>query len=57
MPAMSSAVHPSELIAGIYGRLGIAPAAKLPHPEGLDVRAVPQLSDAPRATNPLAAIL
>lgn len=34
-------VHPSELIAAIYGQLGIAAAAKLPHPEGLEVTAVP----------------
>lgn len=54
---VGAAVHPSELIAGIYGRLGIDPDARLPHPEGLDVRAVPQQSDAPRSTNPLAAIL
>jgi len=54
---VGSAVHPSELIASIYGRLGIDPNAKLPHPEGLDIRAVPQMSDAPRTTNPLAAIL
>ncbi|MDI1319278.1 MAG: DUF1501 domain-containing protein [bacterium] len=50
-------VHPAELIASIYGRLGIDPDARLPHPEGLDVRAVPPLADGVRAANPLAAIL
>lgn len=51
------AVHPAELIASIYGQLGIDPDARLPHPEGLDVRAVPPLGDDVRGANPLAAIL
>ncbi len=33
-------VHPSDLIGSMYELLGIDPNAKLPHPEGLDVRAV-----------------
>jgi hypothetical protein len=32
-------VSPSDLIGSIYDRLGIAADAKLPHPQGLDVRA------------------
>jgi hypothetical protein len=34
-------VQPSDLIAGIYENLGIDGNAKLPHPEGADVRAIP----------------
>jgi uncharacterized protein (DUF1501 family) len=38
-------VQPCELIASIYEQLGIAPDARLPHPEGIDVRAVPGVTD------------
>ena len=34
-------VSPGEVIASMYELLGIGPAAKLPHPQGLDVPAVP----------------
>jgi hypothetical protein len=34
-------VSPGDLIASIYRLLGIDAAARLPHPQGLDVRAVP----------------
>ena len=34
-------VHPSELIGEIYRQVGIAPDAKLPHPEGRDMRVMP----------------
>jgi uncharacterized protein (DUF1501 family) len=34
-------VYPADLIASMYEMLGIDPAAKLPHPQGLDVRTVP----------------
>ena len=34
-------VVPAELIATMYGLLGIDASAKLPNPEGLDIRAVP----------------
>ena len=34
-------VPPCELIASIYDQLGIAADARLPHPEGRDVRAIP----------------
>lgn len=37
----SAPVAPSDLLARVYGQLGIAPDARLPHPEGLDIRAVP----------------
>jgi uncharacterized protein (DUF1501 family) len=37
-------VHPSDLISSMYELLGINPEAKLPHPEGLDVRAVPSVA-------------
>ena len=35
-------VHPRDLIGSMYEQLGIAPDAKLPHPEGLDVRVTAQ---------------
>lgn len=38
-------VHPCDLITSIYERLGIDPNARLPHPEGLDVRAVPAVAN------------
>lgn len=34
-------VHPSDLIGSVYSLLGIDEEARLPHPEGLDVRAYP----------------
>ena len=44
-------VHPSELIGRIYSQLGIDAAAKLPHPEGRDVRVMPAAeSNAPTAS-------
>lgn len=38
-------VHPSDLIGSMYALLGIDPDAKLPHPLGLDVRAIPAKAD------------
>jgi hypothetical protein len=37
-------VHPGDLIGSMYELLGIDPEAKLPHPEGLDVRAIPSVA-------------
>jgi hypothetical protein len=34
-------VYPCDLIGSLYERLGIDPAARLPHPQGLDVRVMP----------------
>lgn len=34
-------VYPVDMIAAIYERMGIDPASNLPHPRGLDLRAVP----------------
>ncbi len=42
----SRPVYPADLIASIYHQLGIDPAASLPHPAGLPVRAI-------SAANPL----
>jgi hypothetical protein len=33
--------HPCDLIASTYELLGIDPEARLPHPEGADIRAIP----------------
>ena len=38
-------VSPSDLIASIYQLLSIDPNAKLPHPQGLDVRAIPSAAE------------
>ena len=39
-------VQPVELLGSIYGNLGIAADARLPHPEGSDVRVMPAASEA-----------
>jgi hypothetical protein len=39
-------VYPVDLIGSMYELLGIDPAAKLPHPQGLDVRVMPSVADA-----------
>jgi hypothetical protein len=38
-------VYPCDLIASMYELLGIDPEAKLPHPQGLVIRAVPSAAD------------
>jgi Protein of unknown function (DUF1501) len=38
-------VYPGDLIASMYELLGIDPEAKLPHPQGLVVHAVPSAAD------------
>jgi Protein of unknown function (DUF1501) len=38
-------VYPCDLIASMYELLGIDPQAKLPHPQGLAVHAVPSAAD------------
>jgi hypothetical protein len=38
-------VYPVDLIGGMYELLGIDPAAKLPHPQGLEARVIPTESD------------
>ena len=40
-----SAVYPADLIGSMYELLGIDPNAKLPNPEGLDVRVAPAAMD------------
>lgn len=47
----SAPVAPADLLARVYRQLGIADDARLPHPEGLDIRAVP-----PQAGHALAAL-
>jgi hypothetical protein len=39
------AIYPVDLLASMYGQLGIDPNARLPHPQGLDLRVVPAASD------------
>ena len=50
-------VHPSDLIASMYEQLGIDGDAKLPHPEGADVRAMPPSSEAGRRATRVAEIM
>jgi hypothetical protein len=38
-------VYPCDLIASMYELLGIDPSAKLPHPQGLDVRVTPTAAE------------
>ena len=38
-------VYPCDLIASMYELLGIDPSAKLPHPQGLNISAVPSAGD------------
>jgi hypothetical protein len=38
-------VHPCDLLGSMYQLLGISPAARLPHPQGLEVRAVPSAAE------------
>ena len=38
-------VYPCDLLAAIYERLGIAPDATLPHPQGSDVRVTPAAAE------------
>lgn len=49
-------VHPCDLIATMYGLLGIDPEAKLPHPEGREVRAMPEVPEGAVRGGPLTEI-
>ncbi|MFA6286816.1 MAG: DUF1501 domain-containing protein [Opitutaceae bacterium] len=48
--AVERPLHPADLLETIYGQLGIAADAKLPHPEGLDVRVLPGKTELPQRT-------
>jgi hypothetical protein len=50
-------VHPSDLIASMYQKLGIAPDAQLPHPEGLPTPAYPPPPQSPKTLGPLHEIM
>jgi hypothetical protein len=50
-------VSPTDLIASIYQLLGIDPDARLPHPQGLDVRAIPGSGEGMTAAGLLKEIL
>lgn len=41
----SRPVYPCDLLGSMYELLGIDPNGKLPHPQGLDVRATPSLAE------------
>jgi hypothetical protein len=38
-------VYPCDLLGSMYALLGIDPAGKLPHPQGLDVRVIPSAAE------------
>ena len=50
-------VSPTDLIASVYQLLGINPDARLPHPQGLDVRAIPGAAEGLSAGGLLTEIL
>ena len=50
-------VYPADLIASMYELLGIDLTAKLPHPQGLDVRVVPTAGDGLKTGGKLAEIM
>ena len=50
-------VHPADLLETIYGQLGIPADARLPHPEGLDVRVLPDVSGPPKRLGRLRELL
>ncbi len=50
-------VSPSDLIGSFYELLGIDPGAKLPHPEGLDVRVTAAASEGAKTAGRLKEIL
>lgn len=50
-------VHPADLLDTIYGQLGISGDAKLPHPEGLDVRVLPSVAELPKRTGKLGELI
>jgi Protein of unknown function (DUF1501) len=53
MEVAERAVHPSEMIAAMYGLLGIDQQAKLPHPLGLPIEVAPEDESGHTFTSPL----
>jgi hypothetical protein len=50
-------VYPCDLIASMYELLGVDPQAKLPHPEGSDVRVSPRAAEGLRSAGRLREIM
>jgi hypothetical protein len=50
-------VYPEDVIASIYEQLGLDQTAKLPNPDGLDIRLAPTASDAARSITRLTEIM
>ena len=50
-------VYPVDLIASMYDLLGIEPLAKLPHPQGLEVRVLPTAAEGVKTAGRLAEIM
>ncbi len=51
------AVYPADLIASMYELMGIDSEAKLPHPQGLDVRVMPASADGVKTAGRLKEIM
>ena len=50
-------VYPEDVIASIYEQLGLDQSAKLPNPDGLDIRLAPTASDTSRSITRLTEIM
>jgi hypothetical protein len=50
-------VYPCDILASLYALLGIDPEAKLPNPQGLDVRATPSANEGVKMGGPLKEIM
>jgi uncharacterized protein (DUF1501 family) len=50
-------VYPADVIASIYELLGIAPDARLPHPQGLVIKAIPTEAEGIKMTGRLTEIM
>ena len=50
-------VYPPDLIASMYELMGIDLEAKLPHPQGLDIRAIPAAADGVKSVGRLREIM
>jgi Protein of unknown function (DUF1501) len=50
-------VYPVDLIASMYDLLGIDGNAKLPNPQGLDLRVLPATADGVKSTGKLKEIM
>jgi hypothetical protein len=55
--AVERPLHPADLLDTIYGQLGISGDARLPHPEGLDVRVLPDAKEVPQRSGRISELI